>query len=338
MTQGPDRIRRAIRMSDVAREAGVSPMSVSNAFKRPDIVLPETRERILAAARRLGYVPNGVAGTLASGRSRMVAALVPSIRNSSFARTVQGLSDQLAEQGYQLLLAVADTAERERQAVESVLGRRPDGIILTGNEHHPDTIRLLRQSGVPLVETWILSDPILDMAVGFDLNEAAQAMGRLLVSRGYRHIGFAGYAPAERSRFLERQQGFQAALREAGLRDDLLFYAEETAGFAGGRLAMAALRAHEPRLDALFCVTDIFAVGALFECQRQGLVVPRDFAVAGYGDFEIAAEVVPGLTTVRTRGYEIGRAAARLIVERAEGEVPAPRIDVGFELIIRDSV
>jgi LacI family gluconate utilization system Gnt-I transcriptional repressor len=317
-------------MSDVARAAGVSPMSVSNAFKRPGIVLPETRERILAAARRLGYVP-------ASGRSNTVAALVPSIRNSSFARTVQGLSDHLSEHGFQLLLAVADTPERELQAVEAVLGRRPDGIILTGNEHLPETVQLLRQSGVPTVETWILSEPILDMAAGFALDAAAEAVGQFLVSRGYRHIGFAGYAPASRSRFLERQQGFQKALRDAGLRDDLLFHAEEAEGFAGGRHAMAALRAREPRLDALFCVTDIFAVGALFECQRQGLAVPRDFAVAGYGDFEIAAEIVPGLTTVRTRGYEIGRAAADLILARAAGETPAPRVDVGFELVVRGS-
>ncbi|BDG74028.1 LacI family DNA-binding transcriptional regulator [Roseomonas fluvialis] len=337
MTDAPNLSPRTIRMSDVAREAGVSAMSVSNAFKKPEIVLPETRKRILEAARRLGYVPNGLAGSLASGRSRTVAALVPSIRNSSFARTVQGLNDELSEQGYQLLLAVADTAERERSAVEAVLRHRPDGIILTGNEHHPDTILLLQQREVPLVETWIMSEPILDMAVGFDLRHAAKEMGRLLVARGYRHIGFAGYAPAERKRFLERQQGFQAALREAGLRDDLLFHADESAGFAGGRLAMEALRAREPRLDALFCVTDIFAVGVLFECQRQGLAVPRDFAVAGYGDFEIAAEVAPGLTTVRTRGYEIGRAAARLIVERAEGLPTALRVDVGFETIIRGS-
>lgn len=337
MTSGPPLPPPAVRMSDVAREAGVSPMTVSNAFKRPEIVLPETRERILSAARRLGYVPNGIAGMLASGRSNLVAVLVPSIRNSSFARTIQGLSDALSEHGFQLLLAVADTADSEFQAVESVLARRPAGIVLTGNEHHPDTVRLLRQSGVPLVETWILSEPILDMAVGFTLGDAAGEMARFLVSRGYRHIGFAGYLPAERSRFLERQRGFQSALRQAGLRDDLIFHADETVGFAGGRLAMTELRAREPRLDALFCVTDIFAVGALFECQRRGIAVPRDFAVAGYGDFEIAAEVVPGLTTVRTRGYEIGRAAASLVVERAAGRATTSRVDVGYELIIRGS-
>ncbi len=324
-------------MSDVARAAGVSPMSVSNAFKRPDIVLPETRDRILAVARQLGYVPNRIAGTLASGRSNIVAAVVPSIRNSSFARTVQGMSEFLAERGYQLLLAVADTPRSELRTIEALLGRRPDGIVLTGNEHLPETVQLLGQAGVPLVESWILSEPILDMAVGFALDAAAHALGRLLVERGCRHIGFAGYAPAENPRFLQRQQGFQRALREAGLRDDLLFHAEEMAGFAGGRMALDALRAREPRLDALFCVTDVFAVGALFECQRQGIAVPSDLAVVGYGDFEIAAEVTPGLTTVRTRGYEIGQAAARLIVDRAEGRTPEPQVDVGYEVVIRQS-
>ncbi|MBP0447699.1 LacI family DNA-binding transcriptional regulator [Roseomonas sp. SSH11] len=324
-------------MSDVAREAGVSPMSVSNAFKRPDIVLPATRERILAVARRLGYVPNRIAGTLASGRSHVVAAIVPSIRNSSFARTIQGLGDYLTEHGYELLLAVADTPERERRAIEAVLGRRPEGIVLTGNEHPPETLALLAGVETPVVETWILGDPIIDMAVGFSLADAGYAIGTFLTGRGYRHIGFAGYAPASQRRFLERQGGFQSALREAGLRDDLLFYAEEAAGFAGGRAAVTELLQREPRLDALFCVTDIFAAGALFECQRRGLSVPGQLAIAGFGDFEIAAEIVPALTTVRTRGYEIGQAAGRLLLDRAAGGPPGGRVNVGFELVSRES-
>jgi LacI family gluconate utilization system Gnt-I transcriptional repressor len=324
-------------MSDVARAAGVSPMSVSNAFNRPAVVLPETRARILAVAAELGYVPNRVAGALASGRSQVVAAIVPSIRNSSFARTVQGLSDTLTERGYELLLAIADTPARELSSLQAVLGRRPDGIVLTGNTHLPQSIALLRQAGLPVVESWILSAPIIDMAVGFDLGAAASAMGRHLIARGYRHIGYAGYAPAENRRFLERQQGFQRALRESGLRDDLLFYAAERSGFAGGRLALEALRRREPRLDAVFCSTDIFAAGMIFECQRRNIQVPEGLAIVGYGDFEIAAEIVPRLSTVRTRGYEIGQAAARLILDRAEGREVPPRHDVGHELVLRES-
>jgi LacI family gluconate utilization system Gnt-I transcriptional repressor len=335
MTKAPS--RPPIRMSDVARAAGVSPMSVSNAFNRPAVLLPETRARILAVAAELGYVPNRIAGTLASGRSQVVAAIVPSIRNSSFARTVQGLSDTLTDRGYELLLAIADTPERELSSLQAVLGRRPDGIVLTGNAHLPQSIALLRQARLPVVESWILSAPIIDMAVGFDLGAAAFAMGRHLIARGYRHIGYAGYAPAENSRFLERQQGFQRALRGAGLRDDLLFHAEERSGFKGGRLALETLRMREPRLDAIFCSTDVFAAGLIFECQRRGIQVPEDLAVAGYGDFEIAAEIVPRLSTVRTRGYEIGQGAARLILDRAEGREASARYDVGHELVLRES-
>ncbi|WP_370751318.1 substrate-binding domain-containing protein [Teichococcus oryzae] len=196
---------------------------------------------------------------------------------------------------------------------------------------------LLRQARLPVVESWIFSAPIIDMAVGFDLGAAAFAMGRHLIARGYRHIGYAGYAPAENSRFLERQQGFQRALREARLSDDLLFHAEERSGFRGGRLALEALRMREPRLDAIFCSTDVFAAGLIFECQRHGIRVPVDLAVAGYGDFEIAAEIVPRLSTVRTRGYEIGQAAARLILDRAEGREAPARYDVGHELVLRES-
>jgi LacI family gluconate utilization system Gnt-I transcriptional repressor len=247
------------------------------------------------------------------------------------------LGDCLAEHGYELLLAVAETPERERRAIEAVLGRRPEGIVLTGNEHPPETLALLASAETPVVETWILGDPIIDMAAGFSLTKAGYAIGSFLTGRGYRHIGFAGYAPASQRRFLERQVGFQVALKHAGLRDDLLFYAEEVTGFAGGRAAVAGLLEQEPRLDALFCVTDIFAAGALFECQRRGLSVPGQLAVVGFGDFEIAAEIVPALTTVRTRGYEIGQAAGRLILDRAAGAAPGQRIDVGFELVSRES-
>lgn len=331
--------RSSATMSDVARLAGVSPMSVSNFYKQPAKVSPKTGAKILEAAAKLGYVPNLLAGTLASGRSRVVGAIVPSLRNSNFAGMIQGLEEFLGERGYQLMLAVAETREREYRAVQAFLGRRLDGIILTGIDHGREISQLLRRSETPVVETWSLNGPFIDMGVGFSLSDAAFELAQLMVSRGYRRIGFAGYDPQDNPRFFERQKGFQAAMREAGLQDDLLYFGQEVAGFATGRLALEQLLQREPDLQALFCVTDVLAAGAIFECARRGWSIPDRFAVAGYGDYEIAAEIKPGLTTVRTPGHDIGVAAARMVVESVEvGSTPSRTVDVGYEIILRDSI
>jgi LacI family gluconate utilization system Gnt-I transcriptional repressor len=327
-----------VTMADVARLAGVSPMSVSNCFKQPGKVSAETRARILKAASQLGYVPNLVAGNLASGRSRLVGAVVPSLRNSNFAGMIQGMEDFLEGEGYQLLLAVADTPERELRAVQAFLGRRLDGIILTGTEHGRESAQLLRRSSIPVVETWSLKGPFIDMGVGFSLFDAAFEMTQLLINRGYHHIGFAGFEPPGNPRLHERQLGFQAALHKAGLRDDLLYFGPQNLGFAAGRLALEHLIQLEPKLRALFCVTDVLAAGAIFDCARRGWAVPDRFAVAGYGDYDIAAEIKPGLTTVRTPGQDIGAAAARMIVDSVRSDRPGERIvDVGYEIVVRES-
>src|SRR4051812_10142280 len=126
-------------------------------------VRAETRERIFAAAAELGYIPNLIAGNLASGRSRVIAAIVPSLRNSNFARMIQGLTDHLEHRGYELLLAVADTPERQLTAVTTFLGRRVDGLLLTGTEHSREVRSLLEAARIPVVETWNLDGPFIDM-------------------------------------------------------------------------------------------------------------------------------------------------------------------------------
>ena len=216
---------QVVTMSDLAVAAGVSAMTVSNCFKQPHKVHADTRRKVLETASAIGYVPNLIASSLASGNTRMVAALVPSLRNSNFARTLQGLGDYLHSRGYELMLAVADHTAREEAMLRGLLGRRPAGIVLTGGEHSPESIRLIRHSGVPVVETWLDQNPNVDMAVGFSLFDAARDIARMMVRKGLRHIGWAGHDQPTSDRYLQRQLGFQAAMQEAGLRDDLVFLA-----------------------------------------------------------------------------------------------------------------
>lgn len=326
-------------MADLALAAGVSAMTVSNCFKHPHKVHADTRKRVLEMASELGYVPNLIASSLASGNSRMVAALVPSLRNSNYAKTLQGLGDYLHSRGYELLLTVAEDAEREEAVLRGLLGRRPAGIVLTGAEHSEGSVNLIKQAGVPVVETWVDARPTIDMAVGFSLSDAARDIARMMVRKGLTQIGWAGHDQPTSERYVQRQRGFQQAMEEAGLRSDLVFLAPESAGFAGGRLALEALVRQEPKLQGLCCVTDVMAAGALFECMRRGWEVPGRFSVAGYGDYEVASEVPPGLTTVKTNGAEIGRVAGEMLVQRAEtGQVDALVRKVPYEIVIRHSV
>lgn len=334
----PERKREAT-MADLAAAAGVSPMTVSNCFKHPHKVHADTRKKVLQTAADLGYVPNLIASTLASGNSRMIAALVPSLRNSNFAKTLQGLSDYLHTRGYELLLAVAEHPEREERVLRNLLGRRPAGIVMTGGEHSPGTLALIRQSGVPVVETWRDAAPSVDMAVGFSLFDAARDITTMMIRKGLRHIGWAGHDEPANERYVQRQMGFQQAMRDAGLRDDLVFQTPETTGFAAGRLALDALLHQESRLQGICCVTDVMAAGVLFECLRKGWQVPERLAVAGYGDYEIAAEIPPGLTTVKTNGSEIGRAAGEMLVQKIEtGQVEFKTRRVPYEIVVRRSL
>ncbi len=187
---------RKATMTDLAAAAGVSLMTVSNCFKQPHKVHADTRKKVMDAAAAVGYVPNLIASSLASGNSRMVAALVPSLRNSNFAKTLQGLGDYLHARGYELLLAVAEDPLREETVLRNLLGRRPGGIVLTGGEHSRASIALIRQAGIPVVETWIAASPSVDMAVGFSLFDAARDVAQLMVKKGLRHVGWAGFDPA----------------------------------------------------------------------------------------------------------------------------------------------
>jgi LacI family transcriptional regulator, gluconate utilization system Gnt-I transcriptional repressor len=331
--------KRETTMADIAAAAGVSPMTVSNCFKSPHKVHADTRSKVMAMAATLGYVPNLIASNLASGNNRTVAALVPSLRNSNFAKTLEGLSDYLRTRSYELLLAVAEHPELEERVVRGLLGRRPAGIIMTGSAHSEETINLIRQADVPVVETWRDTAPSIDMAVGFSLFDAARDIANMMVGKGLQHIGWAGYNDPDNERYVQRRQGFQKAMTEAGLRSDLLFHTPESAGFATGRLAIETLTRQEPRLQGLCCVTDVVAAGALFECMRRGWRLPEQFSVAGYGDYEIASEVPPGLTTVKTNGKDIGRAAGEMLVQKIEtGRVDSIIRKVPYEIIIRHSL
>lgn len=326
-------------MQDVARRAGVSPMTVSRALKDPDKVARETRERIASVIAELGYVPDRLAGGLSSRRSGLIAALVSTLTNSIFAPTVDGLTEAVRRAGYEVLLGSTDYSMASEEAlISAALSRRPDGLLLTGSLHTAGARRLLQNAGVPVVETWDLPREPVDMVVGFSNLEASRQMTRALRAFGYRRIAFIGGGSEENTRGRLRLEGYLRARSELGLPEGLVVPTSEIPSIIDGARGVAALLESGAQADAAFCVSDAVAAGALFECRRRDVAVPAQLGIAGFGDFEIAHEGALDLTTVRIPGHEIGERAGAMLIARIEGEPAGPPVvDVGFEVIRRSS-
>ena len=331
----PARAGKAVTIRDVAKVAGVSPITVSRALSRPELVTPETLERIRAVVARTGYVPNFLAGSLRSRRSRVVAAVFPQIANTMFVDTIQALTDRLHDEGYQLLLGFSSYGMREDELIAGILGRKPDGIFLTGISHSPETRRRLIASHLPIVEAWDLTPTPIDMLVGFSHEKAGAAMARHLVAKGHRRIGLV-WGNDTRAGF--RRNGFMSALAEAGIHEAETSLGAAPGMFERGREGFAELLGSGARVTAVACSSDVLAQGVIAEAQDRGIRIPADLAVMGFGDFDFAAHTSPPLTTIAIDKAEIGRLAAEALLARIEGrEVPARIVDVGFRLVERGS-
>lgn len=328
---------RHARMQDVARLAKVSAITVSRVLRSPDKVSENTRQRVLEAVRKIGYVPNAIAGSLSSNRSNIVAAIVPTITNPVFADTIHAMAAVLREHGYHLLLGQSGASPaEERSLIETFLSHRPDALFIHGGLHSPEVRAMLAKSGIPIVEAGNLRKQPLDMVVSYSNFAAAEAMTEHLIARGRRRIGFVSSQRRDNDRAQARRRGFGAALKRHGLEDDERLVLETTLGLRQGAEALVELVSREPQLDAVFYSGDVLAAGAIFECQRRGWAVPGKLAIAGFDDQEIAAEI--SLTTVAVPRAEIGRRAAQMLLARLDGKaVDQAVVDVGFQLKVRAS-
>jgi LacI family gluconate utilization system Gnt-I transcriptional repressor len=314
----------------------VAPITASRALSTPGSVSAEVLRKVTDAVARTGYVRNRQAGGLASARSRLVAVVVPTLSGPVFLRTVQALTEALAERGYQMMLGQSGYSNsREDALLEAIIGRRPDGIVLTGIMHTPEGRKRLLSAGIPVVETWDLTPTPLDMLVGFSHVDVARAVAAFLLRKGRRRLAVVA---GDDERATRRVQAFQAAAAAAGIRDVPAVYVPAPTTLKHGRVALAELLQSTPDLDALFCSSDLLALGVMTEAQARGIAVPGKIAIVGFGDIEFAADLQPALTSVRIDGLAIGRQAAQFIVDRAEGRKVEKRvIDIGFSIIERAS-
>jgi LacI family gluconate utilization system Gnt-I transcriptional repressor len=323
--------RIPVKLSDVATAAGVAPMTVSRVLNSPDQVAPDTAERVRLAIEQLGYVPNLLAGGLSSRRSRVIAAIVPTIATPVFSASVQSFTDTLDAAGYHVLLGLSGYGEGEEALITAILGRRPDGLLLTGTQRSPATRRRLATAGVPVVEIWDLTDDPADMIVGFNHHAVGAAVAAYYLGQGYRR--FATISASD-PRAVARCSGFAAELPPGSLVFQRTVPAP--ASIEGGRQALAELTlAAEP--TALFCSSDLPAAGAVIEAAVRGIAIPGQLAVCGFGDFELARVMHPPVTTVSVDGAEIGRVAAEALLNRLAGRIVPRATAIPFQIVERAS-
>ncbi|MBU0796995.1 MAG: LacI family DNA-binding transcriptional regulator [Alphaproteobacteria bacterium] len=330
---------KSVRMSDVARLARVSAMTVSRALRAPDTVSEDTRERIRDAIEKTGYIPNRLAGNLSSRHSDVIGLIVPSLRNSLFAETIQAIADNLGKAGFHVLIAESGhSLEVEETLVLAFLSQQVSGIILHNTAHTPRIRAILTKADIPVIETGDLTRDPIDIVVSYSNFEAAKAMTHHLHRRGYRRIAFVSLATETNDRMRQRRSGYLAALEELDLKQDRQLILETPEGLSGGRDALVRLLDLKKRPDAIFCAGDVLAVGAALECQRRNLRLPEDVAIASFDDLDILDHLVPRITALRLPRREIGLFSASILLQRIlklGGGVIAK--DLGFDIIQRES-
>jgi LacI family transcriptional regulator, gluconate utilization system Gnt-I transcriptional repressor len=323
----------------VAKLAGVSAVTVSRALRHPAMVSPTLRDRVDAAVSELAYVPDVAASRLASSRTHAIGVIVSSLTNGVFADYLRALHDTLLPAGFQVVVFSSRySSTEEEKVIATLIGQHPEAIIIAGIDQTPHARRLLERSGVPVVQTFELTDDPIDINVGLSQRQAGYAATRYLIDRGHRRIGYI--AARLDARAHARMAGYNRGMEEARLdTGGLVAITPRPSSVGAGGELLGSILAHRLDLEALFCCDDNLALGALFECQRRGIAVPGQISIIGFNDLEFAACAHPPISSVATPRYEMGRLAAEIVMKIVEtGERPADRrIDVGFAIRERGS-
>lgn len=327
-----------IRLTEVAKLAGVSPITASRFFRNPAALSASKRERVESAAKELGYVPDLAARALASQRTEVIGVLIPSLTNNVFSDVLRGIYD--ASQGSRYSIQFVNTRYsilQEEKLLRLFQAQRPAGLVVTGINQTSESRAVMEAMNCPIVQIMEIGPDPVDMMVGFSHNEAAFAAVSHLIAQNYRRIGFLGARMDPRVQ--RRLEGYREAMKAASLLDpDLILTTLVPTSVTMGGTLLSDLISRVPDIDAVFCVNDDIALGVLFECQRRQIQVPDDLAIVGFNDLEFMASAVPALTSVRTNRYEMGRNAITMVMAAIEGNRPStPVVDLGFELMIRRS-
>jgi LacI family transcriptional regulator, gluconate utilization system Gnt-I transcriptional repressor len=318
----PSDRRPTTNLADIARVTGVSKMTVSRVLRGGSGFSDDTRDRVMAAATQLSYVPNRLAAAFGADQaSTLVGICVPRLTSGLFGHVLDGVDRALSRLGYQVIIGANNhDATEEENWLRQVVAWRPAGVILSGRTHTPATVDLLRNAAMPVVEIWDLTTSPIDMAVGFSHADCGFEMGQYLLRKGRRRAGFVGALSRSDVMGQARLAGFTRAMAQAGhpLVDQELLL--DSPGFYAGYYGLETLLARTPNLDVVAFHNDEMAIGGLAYCQAQGIAVPGDLGIVGWGGMEAASVLPRRLTTTIVPTTAIGKAAAEALVARLKGE------------------
>lgn len=318
MARSPNDSRRPLTLRDVSEASGVSEMTVSRVLRNRGDVSEATREKVLEAARTLGYVPNKIAGALASQRVNLVGVIIPSLSNLVFPEVLSGISTELEDTGLQPVVGVTDySPEKEETVLYEMLSWRPSGVIIAGLEHTATARAMLQNAGVPVVEIMDVDGEGVDSVVGISHRRAGLQMAQAIAAAGYRKIGFLGTKMPEDHRARKRLEGFSEGLAQAGIAlHDTEFYSGGSA-LLKGREMTAALLARSPETDFLYYSNDMIGAGGLLYCLEKGFDVPGRLGLAGFNGVELLEGLPRRLATMDACRREIGRKAAEIVAAQS---------------------
>jgi LacI family gluconate utilization system Gnt-I transcriptional repressor len=333
--------RHPLTLRDVSQASGVSEMTVSRVLRNRGDVSQNTRDKVLLVAKQLGYVPNKIAGALASQRVNLVAVIIPSLSNMVFPEVMTGISEVLETTDLQPVVGVTDyLPEKEERVLYEMLSWRPSGVIIAGLEHSETSAMMLKASGIPVVEIMDIDGSPVDAMVGISHRRAGREMAVSILKAGYRKIGFLGTKMPLDHRARKRFEGFTEALAKSGVEvTDQEFYSGGSALVKGREMTQELLR-RNPNLDFLYFSNDLIGAGGFLYLIEKGVSIPNQIGLAGFNGVELLKGLPRQLATMDACRSEIGRKAAEMIVQQVNDPKTSfekvhelvPKIDFGDTL------
>jgi LacI family transcriptional regulator len=330
--------KNAGNIRDVARKTGLSTATISRVMNGATNVSTATRERVLAACKELAYVPNPAARTLTTKKSKTIAAIIPTIENTVFAKFISTIEQALSERGYSLVIAISNASvEQELAAVDKLLGMGAEAFILTGATHSEELYDRFERRNVPFILMSIWYKDFIKPLVGYDNFALAKRGVEYLVAHGHRNIAALHSSVDINDRMHERKNGAQAAGA------NLIFFETELSVAGGKQATRSILKAingsiKSTRPTAIFCFSDVIALGVYFGLMEAKINIPSDISVVGFDNLELSEYMTPALTTINLPARKMGRNVATQLMDMLDHKTPIqPKLLEGY-VVERQSV
>ncbi|WP_377892009.1 LacI family DNA-binding transcriptional regulator [Alkalihalobacillus sp. R86527] len=325
-------------IKDVAKRAGVSRTTVSRVLNDNGYVSQEAREQVLKAVQEMGYIPSAHAKTMRTKRSGVIGVILPRISTETASRVVNGIEQELADNGYQILLTNTQLKpEKEIENIKLLRSRQVDGIILLATNRNQGLLNTINETNIPFVALGQELEGVT--SVMYDDYHASISIAESLISKGHQRIGFIGVQEKNHAVGVLRKEGYKDAMKKHNLTIDENWIQYGDFTFESGYEAAERLMVGAAMPTAIFAVTDRMAIGALGCLREKNINVPEEMAVYGIGASDLSKHVTPTLSTVDYFNEDAGRQTAQLILQQLKGQsLEEKKVKLSYRLIERDSV